>query len=166
MADYATIRVERADALTTVTLNRPEQRNGMTNRMLRETCEALTAIARDGATRVLVLTGAGNSFCPGADINLATTRSEHRRRQREESKRDMRPRVLNVQHVNSKTNESRTLFKSDEKLAGPGLLVWVATPLGKPTAHENETRLERIARELPAKSKGPTAADPRPDDKS
>ena len=73
MADYATIRVERADALTTVTLNRPEQRNGMTNRMLRETCEALTAIARDGATRVLVLTGAGNSFCPGADINLATS---------------------------------------------------------------------------------------------
>ena len=100
------------------------------------------------------------------EMNLATTRPERRRRQREESKRDMRPRVLNVQHVNSKTNENRTLFKSDEKLAGPGLLVWVATPLGKPTAHENETGLERIARELLAKSKGPTAADPRPDDKS
>ena len=73
MEDYATIRVERSGPLTTVTLNRPEQRNGMTNRMLRETHDALTTIAHDGTTRVLVITGAGNSFCPDADINRATS---------------------------------------------------------------------------------------------
>ncbi len=73
MTDFATIRVDREGPLTTVTLNRPDQRNGMTNPMVRETYEALTEIARDGATRVLVLTGAGSSFCPGADINWATS---------------------------------------------------------------------------------------------
>lgn len=73
MTDFATIRVEREGPLTTVTLNRPDQRNGMTNRMLRETHEALTGIAQDESTRVLVLTGAGDSFCPGADINWATS---------------------------------------------------------------------------------------------
>lgn len=72
MADYASIIVEKGRGLATLTLNRPEQRNGMTNRMVRETYEALREIAADGSTRVLVLTGAGESFCPGADINWAT----------------------------------------------------------------------------------------------
>jgi len=72
MTDYASIIVEKADGLATVILNRPQQRNGMTNRMVRETYDALSEIAADRSTRVLVLTGAGESFCPGADINWAT----------------------------------------------------------------------------------------------
>ncbi|MBT4162935.1 MAG: enoyl-CoA hydratase/isomerase family protein, partial [Gammaproteobacteria bacterium] len=53
----------------TLLLNRPENRNGMTNRMVREAHEALTAVANDSNVRVLLLTGAGSSFCPGADLN-------------------------------------------------------------------------------------------------
>ena len=59
MTDYASIIVEKADGLATVILNRPQQRNGMTNRMVRETYDALSEIAADRSTRVLVLTGAG-----------------------------------------------------------------------------------------------------------
>ncbi len=70
---YATITLEREDGLATLTLNRPQQRNGMTNRMVRETYDALLTVANDKTTRVLVLTGAGDSFCPGADINWATS---------------------------------------------------------------------------------------------
>ena len=72
MTNYATITVEKTSGLATLTLNRPEQRNGMTNRMVREAHDALSEISGDGVTRVLLLTGAGNAFCPGADINWAT----------------------------------------------------------------------------------------------
>jgi 2-(1,2-epoxy-1,2-dihydrophenyl)acetyl-CoA isomerase len=53
----------------TLTLNRPERRNAMTNQMVRETWEALDAASKDPALRILVLTGSGTSFCPGADLN-------------------------------------------------------------------------------------------------
>ena len=69
MADYATINLHIEGPLARLTLNRPEQRNGMTNRMVRETHEALTRVAADAEVRLLLLTGAGRSFCPGADLN-------------------------------------------------------------------------------------------------
>ena len=40
----------------------------MTNRMVREVGDALAMAAEDKQVRVLVLTGAGTSFCPGADL--------------------------------------------------------------------------------------------------
>ena len=55
-----------------LTLNRPDRMNGMTNRMVRETHEALQLAAADDSLRVLVLTGAGTSFCPGADLGHFT----------------------------------------------------------------------------------------------
>lgn len=66
---YDTIRYEVRDGVATLTMDRPERRNAMTNRMVRETSEALTIAAADPDLRVLVLTGAGSSFCPGADLN-------------------------------------------------------------------------------------------------
>ena len=69
MGAYSTIRYEIDGNVATLTLNRPESRNGITNRMLRETHEALSGAKDDPRVKVLVLTGAGNSFCPGADLN-------------------------------------------------------------------------------------------------
>lgn len=69
MSSYKTIRYEVEGGLARLTLNRPERRNAMTNQMVGETFRALTIAANDPSLRVLVLTGAGNSFCPGADIN-------------------------------------------------------------------------------------------------
>jgi len=68
MGDFTTILYDVADGVATLTMNRPENMNGMTTRMLRETHEALTAASQDPGVRVLVLTGAGRSFCPGADL--------------------------------------------------------------------------------------------------
>lgn len=68
MATYETITYEAAGGVGTLTLNRPEQFNGMTVRMLNETYDCLEAVAADPAVRILVMTGAGRSFCPGADL--------------------------------------------------------------------------------------------------
>jgi len=67
-ASYETILYEVTDGIARLTMNRPDRRNAMTNRMVRETYEALTVAATDPTIRVLVLTGAGTSFCPGADL--------------------------------------------------------------------------------------------------
>jgi 2-(1,2-epoxy-1,2-dihydrophenyl)acetyl-CoA isomerase len=67
-APYETILFDKAGPVATITMNRPERMNGMTNLMLVETGEALAAAAADPDLRVLVLTGAGRAFCPGADL--------------------------------------------------------------------------------------------------
>jgi 2-(1,2-epoxy-1,2-dihydrophenyl)acetyl-CoA isomerase len=68
MSEYETIVYEKAGPVATLTMNRPERMNSMTNRMVLETGRALVAAAEDPELRVLVLTGTGRSFCPGADL--------------------------------------------------------------------------------------------------
>lgn len=51
--------------------NRPEQRNGVTTEMAVEMYGALTGLAARDDLVVLVLTGAGSTFCPGADLRSA-----------------------------------------------------------------------------------------------
>jgi 2-(1,2-epoxy-1,2-dihydrophenyl)acetyl-CoA isomerase len=63
-----TIRYEAADGIGWLILNRPSRMNAMTNAMLRETFECLSQVAEDPDVRVLVLTGEGRGFCPGADL--------------------------------------------------------------------------------------------------
>jgi 2-(1,2-epoxy-1,2-dihydrophenyl)acetyl-CoA isomerase len=67
--DFDTIRYDVTDGLCRLTLDRPDRMNAMTNQMVRETYEALVAASTDPTIRVLVLTGAGGAFCPGADLN-------------------------------------------------------------------------------------------------
>ena len=57
-----------ARGIATLTLNRPEKHNALDGATLAQLHEALLRIERDAAVRALVLTGAGVSFCAGADI--------------------------------------------------------------------------------------------------
>jgi 2-(1,2-epoxy-1,2-dihydrophenyl)acetyl-CoA isomerase len=59
--------------IATVTLDRPERRNGITNRMLVELTGLLERLAADGSVGVVVLTGAGRDFCVGADLKHYTS---------------------------------------------------------------------------------------------
>ncbi|SNQ46575.1 conserved hypothetical protein [Frankia canadensis] len=52
----------------TITFNRPDNFNGLNLIMAGELDRALTEAASRDDVRVLVLTGAGRSFCPGADV--------------------------------------------------------------------------------------------------
>lgn len=68
MGAYQTILYDKADHRATITLNRPEARNGIIQVMMDEFWEALQDAAADPSLRVLVLRGAGGDFCPGADV--------------------------------------------------------------------------------------------------
>ncbi len=63
-----TVRVERAGAVTTVTIERPDARNAVDRDTAAALHEAFTAFAADEAAHVAVLTGAGGHFCAGADL--------------------------------------------------------------------------------------------------
>lgn len=65
---YRTVLIEKKDGVTTLTLNRPEKRNAMSPELHAEMVEALTELAEDKETKVLVITGAGESFCAGQDL--------------------------------------------------------------------------------------------------
>ena len=63
-----TVRVDFEDKIAWVTLNRPEKRNAMSPTLNREMLEVLEALEEDDRCGVLVLTGAGESFCAGMDL--------------------------------------------------------------------------------------------------
>lgn len=56
-----------ADGVLTLTWNRPERRNGWTVELKDAYYARLTAAAADPEVRAVVVTGAGTTFCPGAD---------------------------------------------------------------------------------------------------
>ena len=60
------LKVERG--IATLTFNRPDKRNAMSDDMRTEFIDALERVAADKAIRALVLTGAGKGFCAGGDV--------------------------------------------------------------------------------------------------
>ncbi|MDQ8706250.1 enoyl-CoA hydratase/isomerase family protein [Streptomyces sp. LHD-70] len=58
-----------ADSVATVVIDHPAKRNAMTTDMWRALPPLLDRLAADPRVRVLVLTGAGPTFCAGADIS-------------------------------------------------------------------------------------------------
>ena len=64
------VKVSIKDQIGWVTLNRPDKRNAMSPQMHFEMVEVLKDLAVRPDVRVLVLTGAGDSWCAGQDIKL------------------------------------------------------------------------------------------------
>jgi enoyl-CoA hydratase len=63
-----TVLVERAEPVAVVRLNRPEQRNALSNQLMGELVGALENLDADEAIRCIVLTGDDKAFAAGADI--------------------------------------------------------------------------------------------------
>lgn len=65
---YETVTYEKDGGVALMTLNRPEVKNAFDAKMQAEMDAILTAVAKDKAVRVLIITGAGKAFCTGADV--------------------------------------------------------------------------------------------------
>ena len=63
-----TVKVEKENGITWVILNRPEKRNAMSPQLHFEMVDVLAELESDEETRVLVLTGAGDAWCAGQDL--------------------------------------------------------------------------------------------------
>ncbi len=65
---YQHLIVETAGPVARVTLNRPEVHNAFNDRLVAEIGDTFRALAVDATVRAVVITGAGLSFCAGADL--------------------------------------------------------------------------------------------------
>jgi enoyl-CoA hydratase len=78
MGDHVTLA--RADTLATVTLNRPERRNALSDAMLAELVSMFAELRDDPTTRVVIVTGAPPVFSAGADAPIRGSMTEAERR--------------------------------------------------------------------------------------
>jgi enoyl-CoA hydratase/carnithine racemase len=77
----ANITVARDGVVATVTLNRPDRRNSLSDEMLTDLGAAFTELRDDRSIRVVIVTGAPPVFSAGADAGHArATTAEERRR--------------------------------------------------------------------------------------
>ncbi len=70
------ILIHDADAIRTVTLNRPDRRNALTTEMQNELIATLDDAAASDSIRLLILTGAGDAFCAGLDLSALQTMAD------------------------------------------------------------------------------------------
>jgi enoyl-CoA hydratase/carnithine racemase len=65
---FETLTTQLESRTLTVTLNRPDRMNALTEKMLRELLQVFDEIDRNDEIRVAIVTGAGRAFCAGADL--------------------------------------------------------------------------------------------------
>ena len=63
------LEVDRADGVTTLTLNRPAQRNALSRELMHEMLAALDVVREDPGVRAVVIAGRGPAFCAGHDLS-------------------------------------------------------------------------------------------------
>jgi enoyl-CoA hydratase len=68
---YETLTLEREESFVVITLNRPPA-NAISEALMRDLDNALSAVAQDDSVRAVIVTGAGDRiFCAGADLGSA-----------------------------------------------------------------------------------------------
>jgi len=72
-----TLRIEKTDAITTIFLNRPAQRNALNNELIDELRALIDELRGDASTRAVILTGTGKTFSVGADVEMLTRIGEN-----------------------------------------------------------------------------------------
>jgi len=72
------LREDHSDGITTLTLNRPEQFNALSQALLTELQTAFDAISQDDSVRVVIIAANGRAFCPGHDLKEMRSHTERK----------------------------------------------------------------------------------------
>jgi enoyl-CoA hydratase/carnithine racemase len=75
--EQAPLLVDRVDGVATLTLNRPDQFNALTEELLTQLQRNLDVLAQDADLRCVVLAAAGRAFCAGHDLKQMRAASDH-----------------------------------------------------------------------------------------
>ena len=70
------ILYDKEDGIGTITLNRPDKMNAVTDDLLADLANVINEIALDDEVRVVIFTGSGRAFCAGADVNVGLARNQ------------------------------------------------------------------------------------------
>lgn len=73
---YECLLYDVQDRIATLTLNRPERLNALSDTLRDDLYDAVTKSASDPAVGVLVITGAGRGFCSGGDVKSMSERDQ------------------------------------------------------------------------------------------
>jgi len=92
MTDYDDVRYQTEDGIATVTMHRPDVYNAFREVTIAELNDALRTAHDDDGVYAIVLTGAGDGFCAGADVTTMPDWSE-------QSKEDYAAFLWGVQNV-------------------------------------------------------------------
>ena len=74
--DNREILYGKSEGIGTITLNRPEKMNSITDDMLVDLANILTDVTLDDEVRVLIVTGNGRAFCGGTDLSSGLARDQ------------------------------------------------------------------------------------------
>ena len=85
---YETLTTELDHRTLTVTLNRPDRMNALTEKMLVELLQVFDEIDRNDEIRVAIVTGAGRAFCAGADLGGGGKTFDHSQEEEAREHRD------------------------------------------------------------------------------
>ena len=85
---YETLTTELDHRTLTVTLNRPDRMNALTEKMLIELLQVFDEIDQNDEIRVAIVTGAGRAFCAGADLGGGGKTFDHSQEEEAREHRD------------------------------------------------------------------------------
>lgn len=80
MSTYETIKLEVANGVATLTLNRPDRMNAFTDQMMRDMRSAFDETDANDDVRVVIVTGEGRAFCAGADLGSGGATFDYEKR--------------------------------------------------------------------------------------
>ena len=158
MGDNVTLT--RAGILATVTLNRPDRRNSLSDPMLTELAAAFSDLRDDAETRVVVVTGAPPVFSAGADAPHARAKTEEERRRLFSSRKSQFRRLFERANTLLENLEQSTIcminghavgggwgltLACDFRIAAAEAQLWIPeVDLGVPLGVASTTRFVRL----------------------